>query len=120
MYILFLFQSDPSRGVRLRHGSRCEYLLNLLLTSYNVIFVHLFLETRVVYKIYFDNNYLSDRFTVQGIVYTITDVPDLHEWMKKHFVEHPLFEEVPLEEQVRTLHSKCLLFDNQRLLRIGK
>lgn len=25
-------------------------------------------------------------------MYTITDVPDLHEWMKKHFTEHPLFE----------------------------
>jgi tRNA (guanine-N7-)-methyltransferase len=36
----------------------------------------------------------------QGIVYTITDVPDLHEWMKKHFMEHPLFEEVPENEQV--------------------
>ncbi|XP_028417671.1 LOW QUALITY PROTEIN: tRNA (guanine-N(7)-)-methyltransferase-like [Dendronephthya gigantea] len=36
---------------------------------------------------------------VGGIVYTITDVPDLHEWMKKHFSEHPLFEEIPVEEQ---------------------
>ena len=39
----------------------------------------------------------------QGIVYTITDVSDLHEWMKKHFIEHPLFEEVPKVEQVRSL-----------------
>ncbi|CAH0406437.1 unnamed protein product [Chilo suppressalis] len=28
----------------------------------------------------------------QGIVYTITDVKDLHEWMVVHFEEHPLFE----------------------------
>lgn len=27
-----------------------------------------------------------------GIVYTITDVLDLHEWMVKHLDEHPLFE----------------------------
>lgn len=27
-----------------------------------------------------------------GIVYTITDVEDLHEWMVKHLEEHPLFE----------------------------
>lgn len=27
-----------------------------------------------------------------GIVYTITDVKDLHEWMVKHLEEHPLFE----------------------------
>lgn len=35
-----------------------------------------------------------------GIVYTITDVKDLHEWMVKHFVEHPLFEQIPEEDLV--------------------
>jgi tRNA (guanine-N7-)-methyltransferase len=30
-----------------------------------------------------------------GLAYTITDVLDLHEWMVKHFSEHPLFERVP-------------------------
>jgi tRNA (guanine-N7-)-methyltransferase len=34
-----------------------------------------------------------------GIVYTITDVPDLHEWMVQHFEAHPSFERVPEEEQ---------------------
>jgi tRNA (guanine-N7-)-methyltransferase len=29
-----------------------------------------------------------------GIVYTITDVADLHEWMVQHFEGHPLFERV--------------------------
>ncbi|KAK9497019.1 hypothetical protein O3M35_012811 [Rhynocoris fuscipes] len=29
-----------------------------------------------------------------GIVYTVTDVEDLHEWMVKHFVQHPLFEKI--------------------------
>lgn len=29
-----------------------------------------------------------------GIVYTITDVQDLHEWMKEHFEKHPSFERV--------------------------
>lgn len=37
---------------------------------------------------------------VQGLVYTITDVLELHEWMCTHFEEHPLFERVPLEELV--------------------
>ncbi|XP_046840668.1 tRNA (guanine-N(7)-)-methyltransferase-like isoform X2 [Xenia sp. Carnegie-2017] len=37
--------------------------------------------------------------SVGGIVYTITDVPDLHEWMKKHFIQHPLFEELSQDEQ---------------------
>lgn len=34
-----------------------------------------------------------------GIVYTITDVLDLHEWMVQHFDAHPSFERVSEEEQ---------------------
>ncbi|XP_064408596.1 tRNA (guanine-N(7)-)-methyltransferase [Latimeria chalumnae] len=33
-----------------------------------------------------------------GLVYTITDVDEVHDWMVKHFTEHPLFERVSLEE----------------------
>lgn len=29
-----------------------------------------------------------------GLVYTVTDVKDLHEWMVHHFTEHPLFNRV--------------------------
>ncbi|CAC5370299.1 trmB [Mytilus coruscus] len=32
---------------------------------------------------------------VGGIVYTITDVKDLHDWMVSHFDEFPLFEKIP-------------------------
>ena len=34
-----------------------------------------------------------------GIVYTITDVEALHEWMVRHFDAHPSFERVPDEKQ---------------------
>lgn len=34
-----------------------------------------------------------------GIVYTITDVEDLHNWMVHHLEAHPAFERVPEEEQ---------------------
>ncbi|XP_046740659.1 tRNA (guanine-N(7)-)-methyltransferase isoform X2 [Diprion similis] len=34
----------------------------------------------------------------QAIVYTMTDVKDLHEWMVQHFVEHPLFERIPEDQ----------------------
>lgn len=34
-----------------------------------------------------------------GIVYTITDVEALHEWMVEHLAAHPLFERVAEEEQ---------------------
>lgn len=39
----------------------------------------------------------------QALVYTVTDVKDLHEWMVKHFVEHPLFEPLTDEETVSEL-----------------
>jgi len=32
-----------------------------------------------------------------GLVYTITDVEDLHHWIVRHFVDHPLFEQVQPE-----------------------
>ncbi|KAI8150853.1 tRNA (guanine-N(7)-)-methyltransferase [Colletotrichum sp. SAR 10_70] len=34
-----------------------------------------------------------------GIVYTITDVEPLHQWMVEHFGAHPSFERIPEEEQ---------------------
>lgn len=45
-----------------------------------------------------------------GILYTITDVPDLYEWQVKHLDAFPLFERIadaelasdPIVEQVRT------------------
>ncbi|XP_061841392.1 tRNA (guanine-N(7)-)-methyltransferase isoform X2 [Nerophis lumbriciformis] len=37
-------------------------------------------------------------FKGQGLVYTITDVEEVHLWMVKHFSEHPLFARVPHEE----------------------
>lgn len=30
----------------------------------------------------------------QALVYTVTDVKDLHEWMVQHFSEHGLFKRV--------------------------
>lgn len=34
-----------------------------------------------------------------GIVYTITDVEDLHKWMVEHLEKHPSFERIGEEEQ---------------------
>jgi len=34
-----------------------------------------------------------------GIIYTITDVRDLHQWMVKHLQEHPLFVRLTKEEE---------------------
>jgi len=35
---------------------------------------------------------------IDALVYTITDVLEVHEWMVKCFSEHPLFERVPADE----------------------
>lgn len=39
----------------------------------------------------------------QALVYTMTDVEEVHLWMVKHFTEHPLFTRVMEEELVRKL-----------------
>lgn len=38
-----------------------------------------------------------------GIIYTITDVLDLHEWMVKHLDYHPLFERLTKEEEEKDM-----------------
>ncbi|XP_029450791.1 tRNA (guanine-N(7)-)-methyltransferase isoform X2 [Rhinatrema bivittatum] len=38
---------------------------------------------------------------IGGLVYTITDVEEVHDWMVKHFQEHPLFQPIPLEDLIR-------------------
>lgn len=35
---------------------------------------------------------------VGGILYTVTDVEDLHNWMMHHLNKHPLFEYIPTQE----------------------
>lgn len=36
----------------------------------------------------------------QGIIYTITDVQDLHDWMVDHLEKHSLFERIIGDELV--------------------
>ena len=42
-----------------------------------------------------------------GLVYTATDVKDLHEWMEMHFIEHPLFERGEGDDPVLALLDNC-------------
>ena len=39
---------------------------------------------------------------IGGLVYTVTDIEDLHKWMSSHIEEFPLFERVHEEEYVIT------------------
>lgn len=46
------------------------------------------------------NNNLIRVRCFQGLVYTITDVKDLYEWMTTHLEQHPLFQRLTQEELV--------------------
>lgn len=45
-----------------------------------------------------------------GLLYTITDVKDLGDWMQKHLDESPMFERVS-EEELRKVPEDALVFD---------
>lgn len=45
----------------------------------------------------------------QGLIYTITDVQDLHEWMVKHLDDHELYERVTGEDLVFIFFA-CFIF----------
>ena len=45
---------------------------------------------------------------LQGKLYTITDVKEVHDWMVKHISEHPLFE--PLTQDEMVIQESLLLF----------
>lgn len=42
-----------------------------------------------------------------GIVYTVTDVRDLHEWMVKHLTNFPLFRRIP-DDDASLQHDPCV------------
>ncbi|KAJ3298169.1 tRNA (guanine-N(7)-)-methyltransferase [Borealophlyctis nickersoniae] len=50
---------------------------------------------------------------VGGIVYTVTDVRDLHLWMVKHLDEHPLFKRMSEEELKDDPCVECVMKDTE-------
>lgn len=48
-----------------------------------------------------------------GIVYTITDVEDLHKWMMQHFDEHPSFERVSEDEEAEDECVKTMMVETE-------
>lgn len=44
-----------------------------------------------------------------GLLYTVTDVPDLHEWIKLHLDAHPLFKRLSDEELIDDQAVPCIL-----------
>jgi len=48
-----------------------------------------------------------------GVVYTITDVKDLHEWMVGHFESHPSFVRIPEDEQEADPCVRIMRFETE-------
>ncbi|ESO10415.1 hypothetical protein HELRODRAFT_91834 [Helobdella robusta] len=44
-----------------------------------------------------------------GLIYTATDVKDLHDWMVKHISNHPLFRRLSLDEEVNDPIGKVMV-----------
>eukprot|EP00842_Homolaphlyctis_polyrhiza_P000626 jgi/Hompol1/1564/HPOL_001736-RA len=57
---------------------------------------------------------------VGGIVYTVTDVLDLHEWMVKHLDEHPLFERLTEEETKVDPCVPCVMDDTEEGKKVAR
>jgi tRNA (guanine-N7-)-methyltransferase len=49
----------------------------------------------------------------QGILYTATDVKDLHDWMVKHLDNHPLFERLTEAEMDADPCVPCVMQDTE-------
>lgn len=57
---------------------------------------------------------------VTGLLYTITDVRDLHEWMVKHLDEHPLFARVPEEDLVEDPCVRCVIEETEEGKKVAR
>ncbi|KAL8770039.1 MAG: hypothetical protein Q9209_004077 [Squamulea sp. 1 TL-2023] len=55
-----------------------------------------------------------------GIVYTITDVEDLHKWMVKHFEEHPSFERIGKEEEADDECVKTMMVETEEGKKVAR
>ncbi|PSN35443.1 hypothetical protein C0J52_22995 [Blattella germanica] len=111
--------TPPTTAATATHYAKTTTLVALLTTSHNGTISGTALpafktseEGAVDKKITFDSATIFDPYSsymystirpaslelFQAIVYTVTDVKDLHDWMVKHFVEHPLFVRLVEEE----------------------
>lgn len=55
-----------------------------------------------------------------GIIYTITDVKDLHEWMVDHLSEHPLFERLPKEFEENDACVKIMYVETEEGKKVAR
>jgi tRNA (guanine-N7-)-methyltransferase len=57
---------------------------------------------------------------VGGLLYTVTDVKDLHEWMVKHIDDHPLFERLTQEQCDKDPCVPCVMEDTEEGQKVAR
>lgn len=55
-----------------------------------------------------------------GMLYTATDVKDLHDWMVEKLDAHPLFVRIPNEELVEDAVCKCVLEKTEEGIKVAR
>lgn len=55
-----------------------------------------------------------------GIIYTITDVEALHQWMVQHLEAHASFERVPKEEEEKDECVKVMLEETEEGKKVSR
>lgn len=55
-----------------------------------------------------------------GILYTVTDVEELHQWMVKHLTEHPLFRRMTDEELATDLCIDLVLNSSEESRKVDR
>ncbi|KAJ3331008.1 tRNA (guanine-N(7)-)-methyltransferase (tRNA(m7G46)-methyltransferase) [Blyttiomyces sp. JEL0837] len=57
---------------------------------------------------------------IGGILYTVTDVKDLHDWMVKHLDDHPLFVRLTQEELDRDPCIRCVMEETEEGKKVAR
>lgn len=55
-----------------------------------------------------------------GIIYTITDVEDLHNWMARHLDDHPLFDRMTEEELAGDICVETMTNDTEEGKKVAR
>lgn len=55
-----------------------------------------------------------------GLLYTATDVKDLHDWMVEKLDSHPLFERIPNEQLTEDPVVKCVLEKTEEGIKVAR
>jgi tRNA (guanine-N7-)-methyltransferase len=55
-----------------------------------------------------------------GIIYTITDVLDLHNWMAEHLEKHPLFKRLPKEWEESSQFVKVMMSETEEGKKVSR